>query len=222
MHQRLLAASVLLAFSACVFAQVDEGQTGGWYSYFFNNNFESSPWGVQFNAQHRNWEPAGDMQQILILGALTWKPESSDIRYSLGYYNLQHGTYGPDDTRRSEHIAFQQALKPARWGESNYVTHRLRLEEHWPEGGDAFGRLRYFLSLNRPLNQTQFNAGAWYLSLYNELFINLEGSAFALNRLYGGLGYKFTDHTSWQLGYMHQNTRNMDKGQLVVNLFHHF
>ena len=82
--------------------------------------------------------------------------------------------------------------------------------------------LRHYVSINRPLNQPLLNSGAWYLSLYDEYFVNLNQGGFALNRVYAGLGHKITDHTSWQFGVMQQRTHSYEKDQLMFNLFHHY
>ena len=72
--------------------------------------------------------------------------------------------------------------------------------------------------------------GAVYLSLYNELFVNLEQDIgdgrkvdyFDRNRTYVALGYSLTDNIRLQFGYMHQETDDIGKGQLQFNLIHRF
>ncbi len=84
--------------------------------------------------------------------------------------------------------------------------------------------------MNYPFNQNNLGEGAVYLSLYNELFLNLEQSIgnnryvdhFDRNRTYAALGYSLTDSMRMQFGYMHQETDNVGKGQWQFNLFHSF
>jgi len=227
-HQRLfglllfaLLAPAILAPCAAM-AQIDEEQLGGWYSWFYNRNIEGTPWATQMILQSRNWDLGGDMQQTLALGLISYKPEKHPIRYGVGFYHLRHGEFGSGTNLWKENILFQQGLYSTVWGEKNYLTMRVRLEEHFPEQRTNHRILRNFLSLNRPLNQSGLSAGAWYLSLYDEYFINLNQVEFAVNRIYAGIGYKATDHTSWQVGFMQQSTRSVDKGQLMLNLFHHY
>jgi hypothetical protein len=97
-------------------------------------------------------------------------------------------------------------------------------------GQDFRARLRYFLGINYPLNQTNLNAGAFYLSFYNELFINLSRDIgnqkqvdyFDRNRTYVALGYSLQDSMRLQFGYMWQENKNYGKGQVQFNLIHSF
>lgn len=220
----LIAISISLSalVPATANAQVDEGQLGGWYSWFYNRNIDGTPWATQMILQSRNWDLASDMQQTLVLGLVSYKPDNHPVRYGVGAYQLRNADYGPGSNLWKENILFQQGIYSTVWGEKNYLTLRMRLEEHFPEQRKNHRMLRNFFSLNRPLNQSGLTAGAWYLSLYDEYFVNLNQLEFAVNRVYAGLGYKATDHTSWQIGFMQQNTRSVDKGQLMFNLFHHY
>lgn len=214
---------LLVTTLACpALAQIDEDQLGGWYSWFYNRNIGDTPWATQMIVQLRNWDLASDLQQRLILGQVTYKPDGHPIRYGVGYYHLKHGTFGPSHASREEHIPFQQGIYTNKLGERNYMTYRLRLEEHLPENRENFRRLRAYVSVNRPLNRTTLDKGAVYLSVYDEYFVDLDKVDYALNRIYAGLGWKMTEHTSWQIGLMRQNTTTYAKNQLMVNLFHHY
>jgi hypothetical protein len=58
-----------------------------------------------------------------------------------------------------------------------------------------------------------------YLSAYNEIFINAENTLFDRNRLYGGVGYKFTDKFKTEIGYMNQrfSSGNSDQINIIAN-----
>ena len=53
-------------------------------------------------------------------------------------------------------------------------------------------RLRYFLAVNIALNNKELTNNTFYLSAYNEIFVNAKQNYFDRNRLYGGIGYKFS------------------------------
>ena len=214
--------SLLLLVSMNVFAQVDDDQLGAWYTWFYNRNIDDTPWATQMIIQQRNWDIGRDLQQRFILGQVSYKPENHPLRYGLGYYHLRHGEFGESKSTRDEHVLFQQGIYSTLWGEKNFMTFRLRLEEHWPEQRNSFRNLRTYISLNRPLNQSTLDNKAWYLSVYDEYFINLNTVNYGLNRVYVGLGYKVTEHTSWQFGVMRQNSSSYGKNQLMFNLFHHY
>lgn len=225
-----------LVATACFFqakpslAQIDEDQLGAWYMYFWNNQSESSGWGFQGDLQHRNWDSAGDLEQLMIRGGVTYTPESSNVMFTLGYANITSGIFGDSSSTSSEDRAYQEALLPQRIGQRVYLRHRFRLEQRWVENQDFRNRFRYALFMDIPLNQTDMSQGALYLSFYNELFINGENDigdarsvdTFDRNRSYAALGYTLRDNLRLQFGYMHQSTDNIDKGQLQLSLHHNF
>ncbi len=213
---------LLPLFTLPLQAQIDEDQLGAWYSWFYNRNIQDTPWATQMIIQQRYYDITSDLQQRLVLGLVSYKPKDHPIRYGAGYYHLRHGTFGPSTVTRDEHIIFQQGIVSKKLGEKNFMTYRLRLEEHLPENRDNFRRLRAFVTINRPLNQSTLDQGAVYLSLYDEYFVDLDNVNYALNRAYAGLGWKMTDHTSWQVGIMRQTTKTYANNQLMFNLYHHY
>jgi hypothetical protein len=234
MHYRLI--KVLVASSLCLAAagesraQVDESQVGAWYMYFFNAPFENSQWGVQGDLQHRNWDYLGDLEQLLLRGGLTWRPKSGDAMFTLGYANITTGEFGDGDSTINENRIYQEALLPQKIGERVYLRHRFRYEQRWVEDQDFRTRYRYALFMNIPLNQTDLSEGAWYLSLYNELFINgerdigdgREVEIFDRNRTYAAIGHSLSDRLQVQFGYMYQYADTVEKGQLQLSLHQAF
>lgn len=224
-------ALVLSSASSPVRAQaIDESDTGAWYMYMWNHDLANSRLGFQGDIQHRNWDLGGDLEQLLIRGGLTWRPESSTAKFTLGYAWIKSGAFGPSSASSYERRLYQEALIPQMLGTKIFLTHRIRLEQRDVDGQDHRNRLRYFIGLNYPLNQRTLGQGAVYLSFYNELFINLERNIgnnlrvdhFDRNRSYAAIGYSLTDHSRLQFGYMHQETENWGKGQLQFNLIHNF
>lgn len=224
----------LLFLAACLagpaLAQVDQGQAGAWYMLMWSHENPDSGFGAQGDIQHRNWDIAGDLEQLLIRGGLTWRPQGSAIKYTAGYAHITSGAFGNNSDTSEEHRLYQEALAPQRLGSKWLLTHRVRLEQRWVDDQDFRTRLRYFLGLNYPLNRDDLSAGAVYLSLYNELFVNLERDIgdgrrvdyFDRNRAYAALGYSLDDNSRLQFGYMWQENSNYGKGQLQFNFIHSF
>lgn len=229
MPRKLLRTLMLILLAATTpalaLAQVDEDQLGGWYTWQWTVNRAGSAIGFQGDIQHRNWDLAGDLEQLLVRGGVTWQPEGSAVKYTLGYAHITSGTFGPSGATSEEHRIYQEALIPQRWGARGFVTHRLRFEQRDVEGQDLRTRLRYFIAYNHPLNQATLGRGAVYLALANELFINGERSIgggrkvdwFDRNRASVGLGYGVSDTSRVQLSYMHQQLDEIGKGQLQLN-----
>jgi hypothetical protein len=233
MHKYMLVSCTILIFllsSPIALAQIDEGDTGVWYMYFFNTKLEESNFGFQGDIQHRNWDLGGDLEQLLVRGGLTWSPEESNNTYTLGYAHITSGRFGLSDAKNREGRLYQEATIPQRLGSRVFLTHRFRLEQREVDGQDRRNRFRYFVAMNYPFNQDNLGKGAVYLSLYNEVFVNLEQNIgnnrsvdnFDRNRAYVALGYSLSDDVRLQFGYMHQETDVWGKGQLQFNLFHRF
>ena len=231
----LLAAAALIASAAAAGAQgssptpppIDGDQLGAWYMYFWNVRFGDSPWGLQGDAQLRQWNVAGDLEQLLLRGGLTYSPDDVEGTFTLGYANITTGQFGGDfDGTVSESRVYQEALLPHRLAERVLLTHRFRYEQRFNDGQDFRTRYRYNLFVNVPFNGDGLDSGVWYAALYNELFVNGERGIgdgrrvefFDRNRTYLGLGYGLRDGLRAQLGVMQQTTNAWSKPQLQVSL----
>lgn len=210
------------------FAQVNDDQTGGWYMYIWNTSFKESNFGLQGDIQYRNWNLGGDLEQLLLRGGLTYTPENTNVKFTLGYGHIISGAFGESKETSSESRVYQEASLPQKVGSRFYLTHRFRYEQRWVEGQDFRTRYRYNLFLNLPLNQPDLSRNSIYLALYNELFINGERNIgnenrvefFDRNRFYSALGYSLRDNLKLQAGYMTQKTNTTSKGQVQLSLHH--
>ena len=107
-----------------------------------------------------------------------------------------------------------------------YVTQRFRYEQRFVQQQDFRTRWRHFFAVNIPLNQNELMPSAFYLSMYNELFINGERSIgddrkvelFDRNRFYMALGYQLTEKLKFQAGMMRQLTDVVGKNQLQIGI----
>lgn len=198
--------------------------------YFFNTTFKESPWGIQGDVQFRNWNVAGDLEQLLLRGGLTYKPKKADIKLTFGYGNVTTGAYGPDKSTTTESRIYQEALFPVKFGNRFYTNHRFRYEQRFVESQDFRTRYRYNLFLNIALNKTEMENKTLYLALYNELFINGQRNVgdgkfveiFDRNRFYVALGYMIKNGLKIQFGAMNQTTNNWGKNQLQLSFHQNF
>lgn len=226
----LLVSCVLLMLPNLGKSQINEDEMGAWYMYFFNTTFKEGPWGFQGDIQFRNWNIAGDLEQLLLRGGLTYQPKSAKIKFTLGYGNITTGKYGADKSTTAESRIYQEALFPVQFGNRFYTNHRFRYEQRFVEGQDFRTRYRYNLFLNIPLNKANMEKESVYLALYNELFINGQRSIgngnsveiFDRNRFYSAFGYVIKKGLRVQLGVMNQTTDNWSKNQLQLSLHHKF
>jgi len=114
----------------------DEDQLGAWYMYFFNKKFGDGPFGVQGDIQYRAWDAAGDMEQLLLRGGLTYRPENTNVVFTLGYANITTGAFGDSDATTGESRIYQEALLPQKVGNRFQLTHRFRYEQRFVDNQD--------------------------------------------------------------------------------------
>lgn len=209
-------------------AQIDEDQMGAWYMYFFSTTFQDGPWGAQGDIQYRNWNLAGDLEQLLLRGGITYKPRDANIKFTLGYGNVTTGSFGSATSTTAESRIYQEALFPVKFGNRFYTNHRFRYEQRFVENQDLRTRYRYNLFLSVALNKAAMEENTLYLALYDELFINGQRSIgdnrnveiFDRNRFYTAIGYILNKGMKVQLGIMTQTTDSWKKRQLQLSLHH--
>ncbi|HXV77545.1 MAG TPA: DUF2490 domain-containing protein [Candidatus Polarisedimenticolaceae bacterium] len=213
-----------------VAAQVDDDQLGAWYMYFWSTRLDDGRFGFQGDGQYRAWDLGGDLEQLLLRGGATYTPRSGGVTFTLGYANVTSGEFGGDDDTSGESRIYQEALLPQKVGPRVHLGHRFRFEQRWVENQDFRTRFRYALFVTIPVNDDRLRQGTISVVLSDELFINgqreigdgREVELFDRNRLYGAIGYSFSDALRVQGGYMYQNTDEFGKGQLQLSLHHAF
>jgi len=223
-------AALLLLFTPFAAGDSIDDELGAWYMIFFNKQWSNTSWGLQGDIQYRSWDHGSDLEQLLLRGGITFSPTASSKLFTFGMANITSGQFGPSRETIAENRIYQEALMPQRLGERVLLRHRFRFEQRWVEGQDFRTRFRYALSVTTPLNSTQVSEGTWYLSFYDELFVNgqrdigngREVDYYDRNRLYGAIGYAVSARTQLQFGYMQQHTDLFNKGQLQFSLHHRF
>ncbi|MCW3116830.1 MAG: hypothetical protein JWM28_912, partial [Chitinophagaceae bacterium] len=81
--------------------------------------------------------------------------------------------------------------------------HRYRIEQRWLSMGYR-NRFRYRLNSFFPLNNKNFEPKTFYVTGFDEIFLTNTGPYFERNRVFGGLGYKFSNTFILQPGYLYQ------------------
>ena len=184
--------------------------TGNWIMYFGTNKI-SDKLSIHSELQYRNHTISPtNIEQLLLRTGLNYhiKPHASA---TIGYAYIGNHTY--ESNRNSpeveEHRIWQQFLTTNKIGRIKF-EHRYRIEERFIEK-DFKTRFRYRIMLFYPLNRKLFETGTIYLGIYNELFINGEKTFFDRNRLYGGIGYKYSQNIEFQIGLLRQEVQTSVK-----------
>ncbi len=213
--------TVALAFMLMlpIFAIGQDSNFGNWLIYFGNKQFNSK-WNLHHEVQYRNYNMIGDLEQLLLRTGLGYNlAENTNLLLGYGYI-LSENYIGDTDEKLdiNEHRIYQQLItKQVIKGIS--LQHRYRFEQRFVED-DFKLRFRYFLGLNMPLSKKETNK--YYLSAYNEIFLNTESSIFDRNRLYAGIGYKISNSVRMELGYMNQFFETSGRDQLNIITFVNF
>lgn len=167
---------------------------------------------------------AGDLEQLLLRTGIGYNLTENNNNLLAGYgYILSENCIGDTDQKNTinEHRLYQQFISKQNIG-SVIVQHRYRLEQRFIEN-DFKMQLRYFLSLNVPLNNKELIVRTFYVSAYNKVFLNTQETIFDRIRLYAGLGYKVNDSLRLELSYMNQTFNNgTSRDQLNVITFYNF
>lgn len=187
---------------------------------YFGNAKLGGGWNLHTEVQYRNYNAIGDLEQLLLRTGLgyTFNEGKSDFLVGYGYILSENYIASTGDkTSINEHRIFQQFITKQSVGKVG-LTHRYRFEQRFVEE-DFKMRFRYFLSLNLPLGKKTLENDTWYLSAYNEIFLNTKSSIFDRNRLYGGFGYKINQTIRVEAGYMNQFFETSGRDQINIMTF---
>ena len=200
-----------------IFVISQDSNFGNWLIYIGNKKIDQK-WNIHNEVQYRNYNAIGDLEQLLLRTGLGYNFTENNNNLLLGYgYILSENYIGNTDDKISvnEHRIFQQFTSKHSIGIVN-LSHRYRFEQRFIEN-DFKMRFRYFLSLNVPLSNKEFNK--YYLSAYNEIFLNTENAIFDRNRVYGGLGIKINKNIKVEAGYMNQFFETSGRDQINIITF---
>lgn len=209
----------LLLFFMCANGNAQDSEVGNWFLYFGNQKINNR-WNFHNEVQYRNYNFAGDLEQLLIRTGIGYNLTENNNNVLLGYGFIRTEPYIPLTDEKlvvNEHRIFEQFITKQQFGRVN-VQHRYRFEQRFIED-DFKMRLRYFLSLNVPINKKEMDKNAVYVSAYNEIFINTEAAYFDRDRIYGGVGYCFNKSLKMEVGVMSQITQNASRTQFQIMFF---
>lgn len=207
----------ILVSAFTVVSQNDGQQDLGAWAMLFTTNRISEDFSIHAEAQYRNYEVGSNFNQLLLRTALNYNL-SDKAMASFGYgYIVTDGTFEEPEGEENvtENRIYQQFVLRNNVGKLKF-SHRYRLEQRFINrplsGNDTEHRARYFLRLTYPLSDT------FYLTAYDEVFINLQGDTFGQNRLYSALGYKFNKNVRFEAGFLknHIGNRNFERLQAAI------
>lgn len=218
MNFKLLLARYSLVFlTTTLHAQSND--FGNWWMYFGNKQL-SDRFNLHHEMQYRNYNVAGDLEQLLLRAGVGYDLTEGNNNVLVGYGYISSANYtgiADEKVTINEHRIYQQFITNQKFGRFS-LQHRYRFEQRFIEDNFRL-RFRYFLNVKMALTKPTLADKTIYLVTYNELFINADNVLFDRNRLYGGLGYKLNKDLSFELGYMNQFLNNGGRDQFNVGVF---
>lgn len=189
-----------------------------WLVYFGNQKINNS-WNIQSDFQYRTKQVVEQQNQTILRAGLGYNlsPNNHNILLGLAYVNTTFDDEVVVKSKIEEKRIYQQYLYKK--NSNNFFTsHRVRLEERFFPS--EFGlRARYFVALQKSLNQKGLNKHSVYGSIFNEFFVDIINANFDRNRLYAGLGYAINNDIRIESGYLIQSQKNNTRGQLQFVLY---
>ncbi|WP_018342636.1 DUF2490 domain-containing protein [Cytophaga aurantiaca] len=172
------------------------------YNFFASTTIDAFK-SIQNNVEY----PAKDFQ-LYIQPSVIYK-FSPDFNVAASYTyqrnNPLTGDYS-NEHRLWQQCIFSKSLKKTR------ITNRFRFEERFIQNRETgeypfSTRLRYQLGLNLPLQGKTLDVKEFYFNAYNEFYFSLTGAKNAIyseNWTYSGIGYKMSNATKLEMGYLLQ------------------
>ncbi|MFL1010724.1 DUF2490 domain-containing protein [Flavisericum labens] len=222
MKKKIRLAALVFGLMLPFFGQGQDGDLGNWMIYFGNKKLNQK-WNIHHEVQYRNYNAIGDLEQLLLRTGLGYTFNEGKSNVLLGYgYILSENYIGNTEDKFSvnEHRIFQQFISKQNIG-SVKLSHRYRFEQRFVET-DFKMRFRYFLGINVPFCNKPDEPGKFYLSAYNEIFLNTESSIFDRNRVYSGIGFRVNENIRFEAGYMNQFFEMSGRDQLNLIAFVNF
>ena len=203
-------------------SKAQESDLGNWLIYIGSKKLEGK-WNLHNEIQYRNYDAIGDLEQLLLRTGIGYNLSENNNNLLLGYGFIKSENYaanGLDKITVNEHRIFQQFTSKQKVGKLS-LTHRYRFEQRFVED-DFKARFRYFLAFKLPFKGTEEAPSKYYLSAYNEIFLNTKSSVFDRNRVYGGLGYQLNKNVRLEAGYMNQFFESGGRDQINLITFVNF
>ena len=190
-----------------------EGKLGNWWMYFGTHQINDK-FSIHYETQLRNYEILNNFFQLLPRAGLNYHIDESTV-LTAGYAWIPTQTTmgdGWNDELVIENRIWQQFILKNKVNNLKF-RHRYRLEQRWiktpipnslitvPDKNTTYkNRARYMLSVRIPLkNDPDFPL---FISLYDEIFLNISDQPFDQNRLFGALGIQVNDNMNIQVGYL--------------------
>jgi hypothetical protein len=215
------------------FAQDPEQKLGNWIGATTNIRF-APKWSLFLQGEVRTWEFASNLNELLWRAAFHYD-FSKKINGAIGYVRVDTWPYNNEPYLKfHENRFFQELLVKSKWGRVG-VKNRFRLEQRWittvTYGTEYSNRVRYMLGFTIPINGEAIEKGSNYITVFNEVFIDLDrldywfdreagDAGLNQNRLYVGVGQQVSEAGKFSVGLFWQHRPNVNFMRLLLSYSH--
>lgn len=197
-----------------------ENELGNWLMYFGTHKI-SEKYSLHYETQLRNYEIISNFNQLLPRVGLNYHIDENSI-VTAGYafiptqneFDKGWGKEMVTENRIWEQFILRNSINRVK------IRHRYRLEQRWVKAVDITNyknRARYMLSLKLPISKNE--ESPLFISLYDEIFLNISDNPFDQNRLFASLGFQVNKQMNIQLGYLRHRAGSLDLNRLQLALF---
>ena len=200
--------------------QNPEKNLGNWFMYFGTHKL-SEKYSLHYETQLRNYELVSNFNQLLPRVGLNYHIDKN-TSLTAGYafiptQNVFDQGWGEEmvaENRIWEQFILKNVVNRMK------IRHRYRLEQRWVKLGEETtykNRARYMLSVKLPISKNEDSP--LFISLYDEIFLNISDNPFDQNRLFAALGYQFNKQMNFQVGYLRHRSGNLNLNRLQLAVF---
>tara|TARA_B100000780_G_scaffold214271_1_gene153785 strand:- start:1 stop:681 length:681 start_codon:yes stop_codon:yes gene_type:complete len=193
---------------------------GSWFMYFGTHKL-SEKYSLHYETQIRNYEIVSNFNQLLPRVGINYHiDKKTSVTAGYAFIPTQNiFDLGWDDEIVTENRIWQQFILKNVINRVK-IRHRYRLEQRWVKQGEFNSyknRARYMLSLKLPISKNE--ESPLFISLYDEIFLNISDNPFDQNRLFAAFGYQVNKQMNFQIGYLRHRSGNLKLNRFQLAVF---
>ena len=210
-----------------------EENLGSWFMYFGTHKL-SEKYSLHYETQLRNYKIVSNFNQLLPRVGLNYHiDKNTSLTAGYAFIPTQNiFDLGWDEQIITENRIWEQFILKNVINRVK-IRHRYRLEQRWIKKVDVVqisnntsfsefstsykNRARYMLSVKFPISKNE--ESPLFVSLYDEIFLNISDSPFDQNRLFAALGYQINKQMNFQVGYLRHRSGGLNLNRLQLAVF---
>ena len=210
-----------------------EENLGSWFMYFGTHKL-SEKYSLHYETQLRNYKIVSNFNQLLPRVGLNYHiDKNTSLTAGYAFIPTQNiFDLGWDEQIITENRIWEQFILKNVINRVK-IRHRYRLEQRWIKKVDVIqisnntslsefstsykNRARYMLSVKFPISKNE--ESPLFVSLYDEIFLNISDSPFDQNRLFAALGYQINKQMNFQVGYLRHRSGGLNLNRLQLAVF---